>query len=86
MNLLSVILQQEIIRSTSDWIILVFIQIVLLTLIVLMVYKLCQMVKRKEEKSSVKTTCIIISVMTFVAYFVLANMVWAITSIQLLGG
>ncbi|MCP5064722.1 MAG: hypothetical protein GY936_19980 [Ignavibacteriae bacterium] len=87
MNILSIILlQQEIIRSTSDWIILVVIQLILLSLVVLMVYKLCQMVKQKEKKNTVKTTCIVISLMTFVAYFVLANMVWAITSIQLSGG
>jgi len=85
-NLSLILLQQEIIRSTSDWIVLVVIQLILLSIVVLMVYKLCQMVKRKEEKSTVKTTCIVISVMTFIAYFVLANMLWVITSIQLSGG
>jgi len=87
MKLLStILLQQEIIRSTNDWIILIVIQIILLASVVLMVYKLCQMAKQKEKKETVKTTCIVISIMTFVAYFVIANMVWAITSIQLAGG
>ncbi len=72
-------------KTTGDWTILILIQIVLIALFVFMISAICKKVKPIEGEPSPKKTCIIISIMTFLAYIVMALIIWEVAEAQLLG-
>jgi heme/copper-type cytochrome/quinol oxidase subunit 2 len=86
MNTLSLILaQQEPALTTANWVILVIIQITLAAALVLMIVKICNMLNPKENEPSKESTCRLISIMTFIAWIVIAMIVWEVTKAQMLG-
>lgn len=86
MNTLSLILaQQEPVLTTANWVILVIIQITLAAALVLMIVKICNMLTPKENEPSKESTCRLISIMTFIAWIVIAMIVWEVTKAQMLG-
>jgi len=87
MNLLSFIQLQTKLpeKTTADWIILIVIQITLAAAISLMIVKICKMLNPQEGEPSKKSTCRLISIMTFIAWIVLAMIVWEVSEAQLLG-
>ncbi|MBK7104736.1 MAG: hypothetical protein IPH62_05580 [Ignavibacteriae bacterium] len=71
--------------SNSDWIFLISIQLIILTFFVFTIRYFCKQLKIKEPEKPVKKTCILISFLSAIAWFIIAQIVWVITSIQMLG-
>lgn len=71
--------------TTSDYWYMSFIQFFLLVLFLSMVIYVCRLVKKKDPGKSVKKTCILVWFLSAIAWFIIAQIVWIITSIQLSG-
>ena len=71
--------------TTTEYAIIIFIQIFLLGLFVSMVSYFCKLLRKKSEGRSTKKTCIIIWLLSGVAWFIIAQIVWVITSSQYAG-
>jgi len=71
--------------TTADYLIIILIQLFLLSLFVIMVSYFCKLLKKKSEGKSIKKTCILIWVMSGIAWFIIAQIVWVITSSQYSG-
>ena len=78
-------LVQPVIESTNDWIFLVGIQVFLLAVFVFMISFLCKLLKKKDPEKSTKKECILAWFMSAIAWFIIAQIVWIITSSQFSG-
>ena len=76
---------QQTTHSTGDWIFLIFIQIFIAALFILVVKYFCKQLKKKEPNKTHKKTCILISFLSAITWFIIAQIVWVITTIQLSG-
>lgn len=78
---------QENIRNltTNDYLLLSFYQIIIIALFVFLVRYFCKLLKQKEPDKSIKKTCILISFISAIAWFIIAQIVWIVTAIQLSG-
>ena len=86
MNILSImLLQQEPALTTANWIILIVIQITFASAMILMIVKICSMLNPKENEPSKESTCKLISIMTFIAWIVIALIIWEVSKAQMLG-
>jgi hypothetical protein len=47
-----------------------------------MIGYICKLVKEKDPEKSVKKTCILVWFLSAIAWFIIAQIVWIITSIQ----
>ncbi|MFZ1292343.1 MAG: hypothetical protein WAR79_19775 [Melioribacteraceae bacterium] len=72
-------------KSNSEWIFLVSIQLLIAAFFVFMVRYFCKQLKIKDPEKPVKKTCILISFLSAIAWFIIAQIVWVITSIQMWG-
>lgn len=72
-------------ESSTNWTVLIIIQVVLLALFIGMITYICKLVRRKEPNKSIKKTCILISFISAIAWFIIGQIVWIITTIQLSG-
>jgi len=79
------LLQQEKTLTTSNYVTLILIEILLAGLFGFMIYKICQMLNPKKGEPSKKSTCRLITVLSFVAWIVIAMIVWEVFKAQLLG-
>ncbi len=61
------------------------IQLFLLITFLLMIGYICKLVKQKYPEKSVKKTCILVWFLSAIAWFIIAQIVWVITSIQFSG-
>jgi len=73
-------------ESSSNLVFIVGIQVFLFALFVIMLTILCKVLKKKEKGKSIKKTCILVWFMSAIAWFVIAQIVWILTSSQLSGG
>lgn len=71
--------------TTAAWIFLVGIQVVLLVAFIFMVSYFCKSLKKKQPEKDHKKTCVILWFISAVAWFLIAQIVWVITSIQMSG-
>ena len=72
--------------TTNDYLVLVAIQLVILALFIFTIKYFCSLLKRKEPEKSIKKTCILISFLSAIAWFIIAQIVWVITTLQYSGG
>ncbi len=72
--------------TTNDYLLLVAIQIIIAALFVFMVRYFCKLLKKREHDKPIKKTCILISFLSAVAWFIIAQIVWIITAIQISNG
>jgi hydrogenase-4 membrane subunit HyfE len=72
--------------NSSDYSFMVGIQIFLLVVYFLLVNYFCKTLKRQEPQKSTKKTCMLIWFFSAIAWFIIAQIVWVITSIQFSGG
>ncbi len=80
-----ILLQQEKILTTSNYVTLILVEILLAGLFGFMIYKICQMLNPKEGEPSKKSTCRLITIISFVAWIVIALIVWEVFESQMLG-
>ncbi len=73
-------------HSTDEWIFLFAVQVILAALFVFVVRYFCRLLKEKEPNRSNKKTCIVISILSAIGWFIIAQIVWVITSIQMTSG
>ena len=73
------------IKTTNQWIFLIGIQVFLLVVFVLFIRYICKQLKLKEPNKSTRKTCILISFLSAIAWFIIAQIVWVITTIQMTG-
>ncbi len=85
MNFVIAILAPQI-KTTNQWIFLIGIQVFLLTVFVLFIRYICKQLKLKQPEKPIKKTCILIGIISAVAWFIIAQIVWVITTIQMTGG
>ena len=85
MNTAVVILAPQI-KTTNQWIFLIGIQVFLLVVFVLFIRYICKQLKLKEPNKPTRKTCILISFLSAIAWFIIAQIVWVITTIQMTGG
>ncbi|PID57969.1 MAG: hypothetical protein CR986_08630 [Ignavibacteriae bacterium] len=71
--------------STVTWIFLTGIQVLILAAFVFMLVFFCKKLKAKQPDKNNKKTCIVIWFLSAVAWFLIAQIVWIITSIQMSG-
>ena len=83
-NLLAFLAPQ--IKTTNQWIFLIGIQIFLLAVFIFFIRYFCKLLKQKEPEKSTKKTCIIISFLSALGWFIIAQIVWVITTIQITSG
>jgi hypothetical protein len=74
------------IKTTNQWIFLIGIQVVLLVVFIFFIRYFCKQLKLKEQGKSTKKTCILISFISAIGWFIIAQIVWVITTIQMTGG
>lgn len=63
----------------------IVIQVFLLIIFSSFIIFLCKQLKIKQPEKPVKKTCILISFLSAIAWFIIAQIVWVITSIQMSG-
>lgn len=80
MELNFIIIQPAI--DSTNYIFLIGIQVFLLAFFILMVGYFCRALKKKDAEKSTKKTCILIWFLSAIAWFIIAQIVWIITSIQ----
>jgi len=68
--------------TSSDFIILGGIQIFLLVLFIFMVSYFCKLLRKKEPGKNIRKTCILVWFLSAIAWFIIAQIVWIITSLQ----
>jgi hypothetical protein len=68
--------------TSSDYWIMGGIQFFLFITFLLMIGYICKLVKEKDPEKSVKKTCILVWFLSAIAWFIIAQIVWIITSIQ----
>jgi hypothetical protein len=68
--------------TSSDYWIMGGIQLFLFITFLLMIGYICKLVKQKDPKKTVKKTCILVWFLSAIAWFIIAQIVWIITSIQ----
>jgi len=73
-------------KTTNQWIFLIGIQVFLLAVFALFIRYICKQFKLKQPEKSIKKTCILVIVMSAIAWFIIAQIVWVITTIQMTGG
>ena len=83
---LNFIVIQPVIDSPNNYLFLIGIQVFLLAFFILMVGYFCRLFKKKNEGKSNKKTCVLIWFLSAIAWFIIAQIVWIITSIQSSGG
>lgn len=71
--------------SSTDYWIMGGIQTLLLTAFLLMIIYICRLVKKKDPGKLVKKTCVLVWFLSAIAWFIIAQIVWIITSIQFSG-
>ncbi len=72
--------------TTSDYAILIIVQILFLAMFIYMVSYICRVLKKNEPKKNLKKTCILVWFMSAIAWFIVAQIIWIITYVQLTGG
>ena len=82
---LNLILAQSPINSTTDWVLIIGIQLFLLASFIGMITIICKMVRRKEPSKSIKKTCILVWFLSAIAWFIIAQIVWILTFSQFSG-
>lgn len=79
-------IDQEIIElSTSDYVFLILIQVFLLLLFALFVNYFCRTLKAKEPEKSTKKACIVIWIISAIAWFIISQIVLIVTASQFAG-
>ena len=74
------------IKTTNQWIFLIGIQVFLLVVFILFIRYICKQLKLKEPNKPTRKTCILISFLSAISWFIIAQIVWVITTIQITGG
>lgn len=72
-------------KTNFEWLFLILIQILIAASFVFMVRYFCKQLKIKEPDKPSKKACIIISILSFIAWLIISQIVWIITSIQFNG-
>jgi hypothetical protein len=85
LNLIQVLEEKVRELTTSDYVMMVIIQVFLLGLFIFMVSYICKMLKKKEPEKDLKKTCILIWFISAIAWFIIAQIVWILTYVQFTG-
>ena len=72
--------------TSSDYWIMGGIQFFLLAAFFFMIVYICKLVKKKDPEKSVKKTCVLIWFLSAIAWFIIAQILWIITTIQFSAG
>lgn len=79
------VLLQGTINSTTDWVLIIGIQLFLLASFIVMITIICKVVRRKEPLNSSRKTCILVWFLSAIAWFIIAQIVWILIFSQFSG-